>query len=153
MLFVAIHALLTGLRYRLGYYKAPYFARPTLRMYAELGISGGFLFLLLSLSSLLTRDIDVSQRVTTVVSLLSYLGMAAVALNWLLGLTNNRLLQPDWVNWLESHYEPQQIEQLRHSVWERGLKVWEAQVRTRSALEAWITAVLEHQHQPTMRET
>lgn len=152
MLLAGGHALLTGLRYRLGYYKSPYFARPSLRMYAELGISGGFLFLLLSVSSLLTRDIEVSEGVITAVSLLSYTGIAALALNWLLGLTNNRFLKPDWANWLEGRYEPQQIEQLRQSAWEDGLKVWENQVRTRPELEAWITAVLEQQNEPEKDE-
>lgn len=152
MLVLGSHALLTGLRYRLGYYRSPYFARPSLRMYAELGISGGFLFLVLSISSLLTRDSNVSEGVTTAVSLLSYLGMAAVALNWLLGLSNHRYLKPAWVNWLEGQYEPQQIEQLRQSAWEMGLNVWENQVRTRSELEGWITAVLEQHNLPAKRE-
>jgi hypothetical protein len=152
MLLAGGHALLTGLRYRLGYYKSPYFARPSLRMYAELGISGGFLFLVLSVSSLLTRDIEVNGAVTTAVSLLSYIGMAAVALNWLLGLTNSRFLKPDWAKWLEGRYEQQQIEQLQQSAWERGLKAWEDQVRTRPELEAWVMAVLDPKNQPAQSE-
>lgn len=138
MLVLGSHALITGLRYRLGYYKSPYFARPTLTMYAELGVSGGFLFLVLSLSSLLTRDTEVSEEVTTAISLLTYLAMAALALNWLLGLLNSNLWKPTWVIWLEKHYSKIQIDQLRRQAQEIGLKQWESRVRTQRDLEAWI---------------
>jgi len=152
MLVLGIHALITGLRYRLGYYKSPYFARPTLTMYAELGVSGGFLFLILSISSLLTRDIEVSEGVTTAVSLLTYFAMAAFAFNWLLGLINSNLWKPNWVIWLEKHYNTSQIDQLRRQAQEIGLKQWESQVMTQHDLEAWVTAVLEHKNQPAQRE-
>ncbi|MCB8945637.1 MAG: hypothetical protein H6658_17950 [Ardenticatenaceae bacterium] len=142
MLALGLHALVTGLRYRFGYFKSPYFARPTLTMYAELGVSGGFLFLILSISSLLTRDIDVSVGLTTAVSLLTYLALAALAANWLLSLIGSNLWQPAWVIWLESHYNQTQIGQLRQQAQEIGLKQWENQVMTQHDLEQWITAVL-----------
>ena len=142
MMAIGFHALVTGLRYRLGYYKSPYFARPTLVMYAELGVSGGFLFLVLAVSSLLTRDVEVSAEVTTAVSLLTYLAMAALALNWLLGLISSNLWKPTWVIWLESHYDRNQIDQMRQQAQEMGLKQWEGQILTQDDLEAWITAVL-----------
>ncbi len=143
MIAVGFHALITGLRYRLGAYKSPYFARPTLTMYAELGITGGFLFLLLAISSLLTRDIEVSEDVTMAVSLLAYLAIAALALNWLLGLMGSWLWKPAWVIWLESYYSQAQIASLRQQAQEIGLKQWENQVVTQSELERWITAVLQ----------
>ena len=148
MFFLGIHALLTGLRYRLGYYKSPYFARPTLTMYAELGVSAGLLFLVLSVSSLLTRDIDMSQRVTTAVSFLTYLAIAALAINWLLGLINSQLWKPAWVTWLESHYDQNQIDQLRQQAQTIGLRQWEAQVRTQRDLEEWIMSVLPTSSSP-----
>ena len=142
MIAVGFHALITGLRYRLGAYKSPYFARPTLTMYAELGVTGGFLFLLLAISSLLTRDIEVSDSITTAVSILTYLAIAALALNWLLGLVGSWLWKPAWVIWLESHYDLSQIALLRQQAQEIGLKQWEKQVMTQPELEIWITAVL-----------
>jgi hypothetical protein len=142
MIAVGSHALLIGVRYMLGYYKAPYFARPTLRMYAELGISGGLLFLILFISSLVLRDIEVSEGVTTAVSLLIYLAIAALAINWFLALINSNLWKPTWVIWLENHYDQNQIEQLRQQAQEIGLKQWESQVMTQHDLENWITAVL-----------
>ena len=142
MIAVGFHALITGLRYRLGAYKSPYFARPSLTMYAELGVTGGFLFLLLAIGSLLTRDIEVSDSVTTAVSILTYLAIAALALNWLLGLMGSWLWKPAWVIWLESHYDPSQIALLRQQAQEIGLKQWEKQVMAQSELEIWIAAVL-----------
>jgi predicted PurR-regulated permease PerM len=111
-------------------------------MYAELGISGGLLFLILSISSLVLRDIEVSEGVTTAVSLLIYLAIAALAINWFLALINSNLWKPTWVIWLENHYDQNQIEQLRQQAQEIGLKQWESQVMTQHDLENWITAVL-----------
>ena len=152
MLALGFHALITGLRYRWGFYKSPYFARPTLTMYAELGVSGGFLFLVLSISSLLTRDIEVSAEVITADSLLTSLAIAALGINWCLGLINSNLWKPAWIIWLENHYDKNQIEQLRQQAQEAGLKQWENQVLTQSDLEDWITAVLTQPSPPAKRE-
>lgn len=148
MLALGSHGLLTGLRYRLGSYKAPYFARPTQQMYAELGVSAGILFLILALSSLLMRDRVLSEGVVTAVTLLTYLAIAALALNWLLNLSGSKLWQPAWVIWLESHYTQQQIEQLSQKAQEAGLRQWEMQVATQTDLEEWITAVLSPKVKP-----
>jgi hypothetical protein len=147
MLLLGAHAFYTGVRYRLGRYKSPYFGRNSLNIYAELGISGGFLFLVLSISSLLTRDIEVSAGVETAVTNLIYLAIILLALNWLSGLFSVSVLRPDWVNWLESQHDRTQIEQLRQQAQAMGLKVWESQVQTQAELEGWITAVLETEHE------
>ena len=143
MIAIGLHALITGVRYRLGHYKAPYFARPTRLMYAELGVSGGFLFLVLAISSLLTRDIEVSNGVTTAVSILTYFAIVVLALNWFLGLINSNLWRPTWVIRLENHYTKTQIDQLRQQAQAMGLKEWETVTMTHNDLEAWITAVLQ----------
>ena len=142
MLVIGLHALLTGWRYHRGSYKSPYFGRATFNLYAELGITAGLLFVILSISSLLTRDMTVSEGATTAVAVLTYLAMLALALNWLLGLLSSELLKPSWVIWLENHYDKSQIEQLRQQAQGIGLRQWETLVRTQSDLEAWITAVL-----------
>jgi hypothetical protein len=142
MLIVGIHALFTGWRYRRGTYKSPYFGRPTFTLYAELGLSGGLLFIILAISTFLTRDMAENAGVTTAVSILIYLGVTAVAVNWLLGIFSSRLINPAWVNWLETNYTSQQIDILRQHTQEIGLRQWELQVQTRTDLQAWITAVL-----------
>jgi hypothetical protein len=80
----------------------------------------------------------VGAGITTAVSNLTYLAIAALALNWLLGLINSNLWKPAWVIWLEEHYSQNQIDQLRQQAQEIGLKQWESLVITQPDLEAWI---------------
>lgn len=135
-LVLGIHALVTGIRYIRGSYKAPYFAQASKTLYAEMGISLGLTALIIAILtawSLWLPPLPPSMGV------LLYVGLFAILLNWLLGILGKH--KPQWVIWLEANTDQQLQDSLRYHAQSQGLAQWEEKMQTQKDLEAWVKKV------------